>query len=182
MTDPAVRSEGDRSRRPDQPNPSRRAQGRSSKAAGLRVSGLCLTEPSTLAISVRSGKHAPGQLRNARRVSNLLVAEQPLRREHSRSGSLQTDGPYSRAQKLVSTSTMSCTGSSFISVRSTTISLRPEAESAASMYSEPKRARRSRCSTTTVWTDASASSRMTFARRPFRPGFAVIGHTWWSAM
>ena len=32
-----------------------RAQGRSSKAAGLRASGLCLTEPSTLAISFRSG-------------------------------------------------------------------------------------------------------------------------------
>ena len=32
-----------------------RAQGRSSKAAGLRASGSCLTEPSTLAFSFQSG-------------------------------------------------------------------------------------------------------------------------------
>jgi hypothetical protein len=57
MIDPAVRSECDRSRRPDQPNPSQRVQGWSSKAEGLRVSGLCLTEPSTLAISSSRGKH-----------------------------------------------------------------------------------------------------------------------------
>ena len=35
---------------------SQRAQGRSSKAEGLRASGLCLTELSTLAISVWLGK------------------------------------------------------------------------------------------------------------------------------
>jgi hypothetical protein len=45
-TDPAV---------PTWATPSQRAQGRSSKAAGLRVSGSCLTEPSTLASSFRSG-------------------------------------------------------------------------------------------------------------------------------
>ena len=45
-TDPAV---------PTWAMPGKRAQGRSSKAAGLRASGLCLTEPSTLAISFRSG-------------------------------------------------------------------------------------------------------------------------------
>jgi hypothetical protein len=45
-TDPAV---------PTWATPSQRAQGTSSKAAGLRASGLCLTEPSTLAISFRSG-------------------------------------------------------------------------------------------------------------------------------
>ena len=44
-TDPAI---------PTWATPSQRAQGRSSKAAGLRASGLCLTEPSTLAISFRS--------------------------------------------------------------------------------------------------------------------------------
>jgi hypothetical protein len=45
-TDPAV---------PTWAMPGKRAQGRSSKAAGLRVSGSCLTEPSTLAILFRSG-------------------------------------------------------------------------------------------------------------------------------
>jgi hypothetical protein len=46
-TDPAV---------PTCRMPSQRAQGRSSKAEGLRVSGLCLTEPRTLAISVWVGE------------------------------------------------------------------------------------------------------------------------------
>ena len=45
-TDPAV---------PTRAMPGKRAQGRSSKAAGLRVSGSCLTEPSTLASSFQSG-------------------------------------------------------------------------------------------------------------------------------
>ena len=45
---------------------------------------------------------------------------------------------------------MSCMRSSFISVSSTTTSLRPQAASAASMDSEPNRANRSRCSTTMV--------------------------------
>ena len=45
-TDPAV---------PTWATPSQRAQERSSKAAGLRVSGACLTGPSTLAFSFRSG-------------------------------------------------------------------------------------------------------------------------------
>src|SRR4051794_24258433 len=52
MNDPAVRLESDRSRRPDLATAGQRAQERSSKAAGLRVSGPCLTGPSTLAFSV----------------------------------------------------------------------------------------------------------------------------------
>ena len=55
MSDPAVRSECDRSRRPDLATPGQRAQGRSGKAAGLRVSGACLTGPSTLAFSFTPG-------------------------------------------------------------------------------------------------------------------------------
>ena len=40
---------------PSRPLPqSQRAQGRSSKAEGLRVSGLCLTEPSTMASCFQS--------------------------------------------------------------------------------------------------------------------------------
>jgi hypothetical protein len=45
-TDPAV---------PTWAMPGQRAQERSSKAAGLRTSGSCLTEPSTLAFSFLSG-------------------------------------------------------------------------------------------------------------------------------
>src|SRR5271157_2565097 len=56
--------------------------------------------------------------------------------------------PYNRAQNEVRTSVMSRTRSSSSSRSSTTINRRPDAASAASMYSEPKRVRRSRCSTT----------------------------------
>ena len=59
MSDPAVRSECDRSRRPDLATPGQRAQGRSSKAAGLRVSGSCLTGPSTVASFPQVGSPQP---------------------------------------------------------------------------------------------------------------------------
>ena len=43
---------------PSRPPPqSQRAQGRSSKAEGLRASGLCLTGPSTMASCVRSERY-----------------------------------------------------------------------------------------------------------------------------
>ncbi len=43
------------------------------------------------------------------------------------------------------------------------------ARSAASTYSTPKRASRSRCSTITVPSAGSASSRFSFPREPFHP-------------
>ena len=77
--------------------------------------------------------------------------------------------PYRRAQKLVSTSTMSRTRSSVVSPSSTTTMRRPWAANAAARYSTPNRASRSRCSTTIVVACGSASSRRSFARLPFSP-------------
>jgi hypothetical protein len=54
---------------------SQRAQVRSSKAEGLRVSGLCLTEPSTMASCFRSESYFRPLSATATRVSNPLVAE-----------------------------------------------------------------------------------------------------------
>ena len=53
--DPDVRLESTDPAVPTWVMPGKRAQGRSSKAAGLRASGSCLTEPSTLAFSFQSG-------------------------------------------------------------------------------------------------------------------------------
>src|SRR5205807_4984445 len=65
-TDPAI---------PTWAIPGQCAQGRSSKAAGLRVSGSCLTEPSTLAFSFQSGTSPELLSATSAGVSNLLVAE-----------------------------------------------------------------------------------------------------------
>jgi hypothetical protein len=77
--------------------------------------------------------------------------------------------PYSRAQKLVSTSTMSRTRSSVTPPSSTTTSRRPWADSAAPTNSAFRRARRSRCSTTTIVTVGSANRRRTLDRAPLVP-------------
>ena len=56
---------------PSRPLPqSQRAQGRSSKAEGLRVSGLCLTEPSTMASCFRSKSYL--------RPMSVTAAECPI--------------------------------------------------------------------------------------------------------
>ena len=66
--------------------------------------------------------------------------------------------------------TMSPTRSSLASPGSTTTSLRPCADSAASRYSTPRRASRSRCSTTIMAARGSASTRRSLGRRPLTPG------------
>ena len=77
--------------------------------------------------------------------------------------------PYSRAQKLVSTSTRSRIRSLVTSPSSSTTNRRPCAQSAASTNSAFIRASRSRCVTTTVRTAGSASSRRSLGRRPVTP-------------
>jgi hypothetical protein len=72
MTEPAVRTECRRSRRPDLPHD------RSDKTEGLHASNSGLTGPSAFATSVRLGKHNPSRLGCACRVSQLLVAEHML--------------------------------------------------------------------------------------------------------
>ena len=62
---------------------------------------------------------------------------------------------------------MSRTKSSSTSALSTTTTRRPCAASADSTYSDPKRAKRSRCSTMIVAADGSDSRRLNLARLPF---------------
>ncbi len=77
--------------------------------------------------------------------------------------------PYRRAQKDVSTSVMSRTRSSSTSPGSKASTRRPSAESAASRCSKPKRASRSRCSTTMIAAVGSTRTLASLRRLSFIP-------------
>ena len=81
---------------PSRPLPqSQRAQGRSSKAQGLRVSGLCLTEPSTMASCFQSKSYL--------RPMSATAAECPIHwgQNSERVRERGDDSPNSHARLLM---------------------------------------------------------------------------------
>ncbi len=117
--------------------------------------------------------HHPGRAQRDERVLDLPVSSpQPSAAAASRAlraRFLAERRPYRRAQNEVSTSTMSRTRSSSTLPSSRTTRRRPDADKAASTSSTFIRPSRSLCSTTTVVTFGSASSRFAWERQPFTP-------------